>query len=157
VISELRDFLKRVEEYQSNYRNPAMGPLEVSPPYDHFPELGEPALQCGQKWPGPWFHLHRAGVYGFFDESLRLVYIGKASFRSSQSARLGSYVRYGPDGCCELKHEWNSKPRYAVTVAVPQSSRFEAAALEEFLLSKLTTTDNAVGARPQGASEGMNA
>lgn len=143
--NSLEDLLLAVNEYQSNYRHPNLDPYEISPPYDHFPEQGEPAIQCGDNWPNTWFHTTRAGVYALLNNRLELSYIGKASLRSSLAARLGAYFKYGPQGRCDLRYQWNSRPRYALTIAVPESSRFEASALEEYLLGCLETTDNTQG------------
>src|SRR5690606_32393688 len=95
----------------------------------------------------PWPLPSRAGVYAFLDQQKKILYVGKASFRNSLAARLSSYCRYesGRGSSCKLNHIWKNSPRYIVIVAVPESSRFEAAALEEFLISKIQPIENSVG------------
>jgi|SRR5690606_33756384 len=141
------DFLREVRTYQEHYRSPALTPFEIAAPYDLFPERGAGSFSCQRQWPNSWLHPMRAGVYAFFSEDAKLLYIGKASFRSSISARLATYCGYqeGPGSPCKLSNHWKGSPRYVVIVAVPEETRFEASALEEFLISKLQPPENSVG------------
>ena len=141
------DFLTAVRTYQERYRSPKLHPFEIGDPYDLFPERGVGSLCCERKWPNSWPYPLRAGVYAFFSEGARLLYVGKASFRSSISARLATYCGYheGPGSPCRLLGQWKRFPRYVVIVAVPEETRFEASALEEFLISTLQPPENSIG------------
>jgi len=124
-----------------------MASFEIAAPYDLFPEKGGGVFVCENRWPKSWKHPLRAGVYAFFSEDAALLYVGRASFRSSISARLATYCGYqeGPERLCKLSNRWNQLPRYVVTVAVPDQTKFEASALEEYLISKLQPPENSVG------------
>lgn len=142
------DFLKAVSTYQERFRSPAQSLFEVGQPYDLFPLRGATAVPCGGKWPEPWPHPLRAGVYAFLSDNGELLYIGKASFRNSIAARLSTYCGYeaGRGSQCLLYHQWKTAaPRYVVTIAVPESTRFEASALEEFLINELQPPENSIG------------
>jgi excinuclease UvrABC nuclease subunit len=89
-------------------------------------------------------------VYAFLDEQGMLLYVGKASFRNSIAARLSTYCMFeaGKGTPCRLNHQWKTKPRYVVTVAVPEETRFEASAVEEFLITRLEPPENSIGIGP---------
>ena len=141
----LGDLLSAVREYDENYRSAKMGKLEISEPYDMAPEKGETRIPCDGKWPDMWPYASRAGIYAFIDKNLEVVYVGKASLRSTLGARVSSYCGYATDRSCQMYHRWTSLPRYLVTVAVPEDTPFEAPALEEFLISKLQPNENSTG------------
>jgi len=145
MAAKLTDFSAAVREYEEKYRSPSMSPFEISEPYDLFPDKGGPAVQCAGKWPEKWPHADSAGIYVFLNDNLEVVYVGKASFRSVLGARLSSYCGHAPDKSCHLYHKWTSMPRYVVTVAVPNDTRFEAPALEEYLIERLQPSDNSTG------------
>lgn len=148
MVSDLDEFLAAVEEYQVQVRHPSLERFRVSLPYDYFPERGVAGVTVSGAWPAPWPNGNRAGVYVFLSEQLEVVYVGKTSLSSSFNSRLGSYTRYGPGRHgCVFVHGWKLEPRFVVTVAVPESSRFEAVGLEEFLLGRLVTSDNTRGAK----------
>jgi hypothetical protein len=141
------DLLRYVSIYQELYRSSTQVPFEIGPPYDLFPLRGPEKTPCGGRWPESWPHLSRAGVYAFLSDEGELLYIGKASFRNSLAARLSTYCGYeaGPGTPCRLYHQWKTNPRYVVTIAVPESTRFEASALEEFLIGELQPPENSIG------------
>ena len=144
--SDIQAFRDLVEDYQARFRGPNLEPFELSAPYDLSPELGIPKIECPTSWPEGWPHSGRAGIYSLFGEELQAVYIGKASLRNTLVSRLGSYFSYDkPHKTCRLNHAWKCRPRYLITIAVPEESRFEAPALEEFLIIKLRPTDNTAG------------
>jgi len=76
---------------------------------------------------------------------LEVLYIGKASMNHGLGYRLSSYCGYGENKICKLKHPWVEQPRFVYTVAMPQESRFEAPALEEYLIGKIPTANNKAG------------
>lgn len=141
----LEKLLAAVENYAEKYRNPTLQPFESSAPYDMSPELGPASIKCFAQWPEVWPHAGRAGIYAFLNKDLNVVYVGKASGRSSLGARISSYCGYASDRSCRFYHEWSSFPRYVLTVAVPEKTRFEAPALEEYLISTLGPSDNSAG------------
>ncbi len=75
------------------------------------------------------------------------MYIGKASMNSAIGFRLSSYFVFDQEKKCAMKHpqSWKGDPRYVATVRMLDELRFEAAALEEYLIANLTTTDNSAG------------
>lgn len=146
-MADLHALKQAVERYDAECRNPAMGQFSVGPLYDLFPEKGEGTESCEVSWPTMWPNCHDAGVYALLDEQLNVLYIGKASLRSSIGGRLSSYCAYRSDKTCRLKHDgyWTKTPRYAWSVAVPETTPFEAPALEEFLIRELQPSDNTAG------------
>lgn len=153
IVSNLGKFLVAVDEYQAEVRHPSLERFLVSLPYDYFPERGPVDFAVSGSWPAPWPNGDRAGVYVFLSEELKVVHVGKASLGSSFNSRLGTYTQYRPgrQGCVFV-HGWKVEPRFVVTVSVPESSRFEAVGLEEFLLGRLVTSDNTLGARRLAAT-----
>lgn len=143
--SSFAEFRERVATYQRRYRHPDLEPLKVFGLYDLFPDIG--TSHADFKWPDPWPHGGSAGVYLILDENLHLVYIGKASMNSSIAIRLSSYFVFDSDKKCKIKHpkSWEGQPRYVATVPLPDELRFEASALEEYLIATLSTTDNTAG------------
>lgn len=141
------DFLRLVDEYQSSFRHERLEKFEHALPYDLFPDVSDSIFDQVTRWPNPWPLPSRAGVYAFLDQQMTILHVGKAPFRNSLAAHLSSYCRYEPGrrSSCKLHQAWKNSPKYIVIVAVPQSSRFEAAALEEFLISKIQPIENSVG------------
>ena len=86
------------------------------------------------------------------DGDLNLLYVGKAS---TLGTRLGAYCAYAPDNSCRFKHEgyWSSRPRYLLTVGVPDEMAWEAAGLEEYLIRELDPQDNVLGRIPRDTSD----
>jgi hypothetical protein len=77
---------------------------------------------------------------------LNVLYVGKASMSNILAARLSSYFGYGKEKTCRVFHDnWKNKPRFVITVAVPDNLIFEAPSLEEFLIRELKPGDNMVG------------
>ncbi|EDZ65766.1 hypothetical protein NOC27_2446 [Nitrosococcus oceani AFC27] len=102
-------------------------------------------MKCNAQWPEIWPHAARAGIYAFLNEDSEVIYVGKASLRNSLGARISSYCGYGADRECRFYGEWRSPPRYVLVVAVPDETRFEAPALEEYLIRELQPSDNSAG------------
>ncbi|GGX73787.1 hypothetical protein [Saccharospirillum salsuginis] len=146
MIGTLNDLKAKVAEYCSRYRHPGMDMFSSGPLYDLFPERDDGVLKAEHRWNDTWPSNGKAGIYTFLDVHGRVIYIGKSSMKSSVSVRLSSYCQYGPDKKCVLKHDqWTVQPRYVWIVGVPKETSFEAAALEEFLIREITTTDNRNG------------
>ena len=141
------ELMNALVDYESKYRHPLLSGFDVGKLYDIYPEKGNQDTLVGYSWPEKWPYNDRAGVYAFLDENLEVLYIGKSSMNNSLGSRLGKYVRYNSQKRCELNNHnlWKGEPRYVVTIAVPDTSRFEAASLEEYLISHIQTTDNKNG------------
>ena len=79
----------------------------------------------------------RPGVYLIMDDKDNVLYIGKSS------VAIG--ICYDGEGNCRVRNPyWSTSPKYIVAIAVPFDSAFECAALEEFLLANVQTTDNSI-------------
>jgi len=136
----LEKALEEIKFYENNFRHPNLDKLKISGYYDLNPEK-ETKLEIEKSWPNEWIFCGEAGVYVFLDENLEIAYIGKANHFGE---RFGGYFSSSDEKKCNLKHTWKTTPRYVVTVAVPQTSKFENSSLEGFLLSKILTSDNTV-------------
>jgi hypothetical protein len=146
MIGTLNELKDKVSEYCISYRHPKMGNFSSGPLYDLFPDQVGGLIEADCKWNDTWPSNGKAGVYAFLDVEGRVIYIGKSSMKSSVSARLSSYCQYGPDKKCKLKQDgWKVQPRYVWIVGVPTETSFEAAALEEFLIREIFTSDNVNG------------
>ncbi len=79
---------------------------------------------------------YKAGCYVIFNRAEEAIYIGKASFKATMGTRLKAHNRKKDD-------KWNE----AVFVRMIEVTQpFEAPSLEEFLLNRITTKYNKVGA-----------
>jgi hypothetical protein len=127
-----------IEVYEKKYRNPDLTKYVISGLYDLYPD-SETEYEIEKSWPNPWANSGNAGVYLFLNKNLEIVYIGKSNHLGY---RLSNYFSYDENKKCKIKHTWKSEPRFVITIAVPDDSKFECSSLEEFLLSKIATTDN---------------
>jgi hypothetical protein len=145
----LTDVLEALNHYKSHFRRDGLVPLEFSGLQALFPEL-ESAPEVTSKWPEAWPFGNRQGVYFVFGSQARLLYIGKASMRHPVGARLSSWFQYAkPSGGCKVVHNgWSEPPRFIAVIAVPEGMAFEAPALEEFLIERLSPPDNVKGRVP---------
>lgn len=128
-------------EYSEKYRNPNLSKYKVSDLYDLFPNE-KTVHEVKHKWPDVWPFCSSAGVYIILDIDLNILYIGKASHFGY---RLGSYFMYDENKNCMLKDSWKGNPRFVVTIAVPDDSKFECSSLEEFLILKIKPNNNTRG------------
>lgn len=127
--STLTDLINAVEEM--NVRFPrAFGSISITAPLDI-------SVKPNVSWPSN----KHAGVYVFLDEKNEILYIGKASFGSCIGSRLNK--RFDSDWI--PKSQYSKGCKYITTIPVPDAHRFEAPAIEEFLLSRLKTRSNSVG------------
>jgi hypothetical protein len=148
VIDErLNSVICAIEDFTDKYRRHDFPPLEISNLYDLFPSaLHSLDTAPPDVWPAPYPFDQRTGVYFIFSESFELLYVGKSSMSSCIGKRLWTYFHYAPGQVCVLKHStWTQNPRFLITVAVPETTPFEAPALEEFLIGRLQPTNNKVG------------
>jgi hypothetical protein len=145
----LEDANRALEEYKAKYRRPGLPDLRLSGLYALFPAEAQ-TVDADHHWNEKWPHSDEAGVYFIFAGSGHLLYVGKASMSHHIGDRLSFY--FGSDRAskaCTIVHEsqWNERPMYVATVAVPQDMKFEAAALEEYLIAALDPCDNVNGAK----------
>jgi len=144
-VSTFKDLAGALSTYCESYRKEGLPPLALSPLYDLFPAETNQSKNVGSSWPDSWINTDLAGVYAFLDNDLNVLYIGKVSMKSSLGSRLNKYCKYDNDRQCKLVDSWKGNPRYVVTIPVSDNMRFEAPALEEFLISTIQTTDNKAG------------
>ena len=144
-MSATQEFTANIQEFVASHRRDGLEPYKVSGIYDLFPNLAPSAIAPDHRWPESWPNSSRAGVYALFCGDLRLAYIGKSSMNSFLGARLSSYFGNEPDRTCRIKGEWRIRPRFLMTVAVPDHATWEAPALEEFLIQQLNPPLNRNG------------
>jgi hypothetical protein len=143
---------KAVEEYVASYRRADLPRLEVSRLYALFPDQEEPQLEIAWRWPEPWPNGLSRGVYFVFARGGRLLYVGKGS---GMKARIGNRLtrwfqtEKATQACKVVDPGWTEKPMYVATVAVADHMSFEACALEEYLIQKLSPPDNVIGRRDE--------
>jgi hypothetical protein len=146
----LESVRRALDEYERKYRRPGLEELRLSGLYALFPdEL--PTADVTSRWNDQWPHSDEAGVYFIFASSGRLLYVGKASMNHRIGNRLSFY--FGSDRTsqkCVIVHEsqWRERPMFVAAVAVPKDMKFEASALEEYLIVALDPQDNVRGRQP---------
>jgi len=137
-----------VNQYHSTYRHPDLPVPEYSRIYSLFPDESD-LSKYEKKWPETWPYVDRPGVYLIFDAEMQLLYVGKAAIIGR---RLSSYFQFsaGRGSRCQIVHPaWNPKPAYIATIALKES--FEAAALEEYLITQLHPQANSIWNKRQQA------
>lgn len=144
-MANLDTLISKIKYFEANYRGEGLEPFAYGSLYDLFPSNDEAIEGVTSKWPEPFPNLNEAGVYAFLSKDLEVLYIGKASMNHAIGYRLGSYCTYGEHKECKLKHTWAGEPRYIYTVSVPGKTRFEAPALEEYLIGEVPTSNNTAG------------
>lgn len=132
-----------LQQYRNQFRRLNLPEWERGELLALFPDksLGK----ATKTWKDPWPFGDRAGVYFVFDRDMKLLYIGKASMNSCMGARLSSWF-YGPvTGTCSVQGQWSNEPFFVQTLAMPENMRFEAPALEEYLIDCLHPPENTAG------------
>lgn len=130
-------FRKEVRDYQLNHLNLKETKFQPSPLFD-----------LEKHWKDDLYfpNADKSGVYAIFDKNKDLLYLGKASNKSSIGRRLYDHFKgyKKPDWSEEkFKKDWEGIPRYILTYSVEHP--FEAPSLEEFLISRLQPKSNSVG------------
>lgn len=130
-----------LSDYSERYRSGRAPSLALSEIYAFYPERAESKL-TPIAWPGSYPNADESGVYLFFGVAEDLIYIGSAA---NLNNRVGSYFKYSNDGerRCAFKGALNTTPWYLMTIAVPESTKFEALSLEAFLINALSPKENA--------------
>ncbi len=143
-----------INEYCEKYRGTGLQPYAHTELYDLYPEnVDINSSKAPYKWPDPWPHpkegfqkYTHAGVYIFFDKDLNVIYVGKASQNSAIFQRLGTYFKNDHnEKCLFVRHWWEKKPKYFKLIFMPEGHKFEAPALEEYLIDKIQPYGNAQG------------
>jgi hypothetical protein len=145
----LADIVEALSEYTSRFRRQELQALEpISGLYALFPDV-EMAPEVTWRWSEstPWPHGDRAGVYFVFGTGVRLLYIGKASMGAKIGNRLSHWFQYErPGRSCRVVHAgWREQPRFVAALPVSDDMTWEAPALEEFLIQRLSPPDNSNG------------
>ena len=144
-MASLEQLKAEINTYEKEFRRPGLGSFEYRGLYDLFPPKNKLIEGVESKWPDPFPFLDKAGVYAFLADDFEVLYIGKASMNHAIGYRLSSYCNYGKERECKLKHPWKGSPRFIFTVAVPDKTKFEAPALEEYLIGNIPTDNNKAG------------
>ncbi|MGI9228377.1 MAG: GIY-YIG nuclease family protein [Gammaproteobacteria bacterium] len=146
-MTTIDNFLKAVDRYIEKYRRTDVPSLSIGQLYDLKPD----DATHGPGWPDEWPNSERAGVYAIFDEDRQLLYVGKASMSNYLYARLGEHFYSDENRSCRIRKqkwkEWKFIPKYVLTVGVPDTMKFEAPAIEEYLIWELNPTYNGQGKR----------
>ena len=147
----LHEAIAKIDEYCRSIRHPTLPDLQISPKYELFPK-SKPNSSDIPAWPNRYPFSDKQGIYLILSRDDRLLYVGKASMNSCISSRLSSYFEYEPiSRRCQVRNldKWSESPHYIVTVAVPDSSSFEAPAIEEYLIKNYSKDlpDNTIGTK----------
>lgn len=140
-LCRLRDEITR---FCDSFRPAGLPEFQLGVPLDLYPARQPllnlcPILTWSDQWP---FHDY-PGVYSLFNEQFDILYIGKASMGRCLGKRLYEY--FGSAGICIPKHSWLLPVRYVVNTACVKGLAFEAPALEEYLISRISPQLNGVG------------
>ncbi len=127
--SKLSDLIVAIEEMNARFPR-AFGSVSITEPLDI-------SVNPDVSWPSN----KHAGVYVFLGEKNEILYIGKASFGSCIGSRLNKKF----DSNWIPKSQKSKECKYITKIPVPDTHRFEAPAIEEFLLSRLKTRSNSIG------------
>jgi len=128
-----------LEELNREYPRPGVEPLELSQPYDMTVDYPDEYWPHRREWgEGPGGG-GVAGVYFPFDEAGSLVYVGKAVCLAT---RLSTYFRIGPDKKAVATSEKSEGVRTVRVISLPPGHGFEAAAVESFMIQKLSPPRN---------------
>lgn len=121
----------KIREYADRYALKLPKPL--SEPYD-----------LTRQWKTDSFpHADHPGCYFIFDADGDLLYIGKASLRSTVGRRLATYFLWNGKEV-DPKHDgWTKTPSHIRTQ--PVAKAYEAASMEEFLITELQPSQNTSG------------
>ncbi|MDB2687052.1 GIY-YIG nuclease family protein [Mariniblastus sp.] len=90
-----------------------------------------------------WPNANSPGIYVMLDQSMNLLYIGKASCGANIGRRLGKY--FDKTGKTRSGMEKFIEVKYVSAIPVPPERAFEVPSIEEYLISKLNPTLNVAG------------
>jgi hypothetical protein len=149
-MKDYESLKETIENFENNYRGSGLEKFSISGTYNLYPEKDNLQVAALHNWPQEWPNHKSPGVYAFFCEKGNLIYIGKASMNNKIGKRLNAWFISKNSIDCAFRSsvsesKQNINPRFVVTVAVPTSSSWEAAALEEFIIKELRPKFNVVG------------
>jgi hypothetical protein len=141
VLEAVKDALR---EFKAKYRRDDFPDLEPSGLYALH---GDETRGVASDWDKEWPNSRATGVYFIFESEFLLLYIGKASMNDYIGVRLSEHLPSDKTTkeCKIVGWGKEQQPMYVVTVAIPQDIKFEAAALEEYLIGKLSPVYNVQG------------
>jgi len=88
-MATYEDAIDAVTKYERRFRRSDLEELERSGLYDLFPSEGNVVAGVTARWTRiDWPNADSPGVYLIFDENLQLLYVGKASLKSTLGGRL---------------------------------------------------------------------
>lgn len=135
-MANFQDLETLVKKFENTYRGHNLDPFEPLDKYEFGCKLSCQPLAA------------RRGIYAMFYND-ELLYIGKASsLKSAIWHRVSKHVVFDNDyNYIGVRGTWSKEPTHFIGWAVPDSSFFEASALEEFLINELRDElpDNRVG------------
>ncbi len=130
------DLQTALAEFNDKYRGPTVPRLELGQPY-----------HIEKDYPTKWPDADSAGVYGFLDAAMNVLYIGKASLDNDIGSRIGTHLASDPSKPWGRKDILAEQAAYLITIPVPKGHRYVAPALEEWLIDQLQPPHNAIGRR----------
>ena len=138
---------RELDNYKKQYRRSNFPDLKLSALYALRPDE---ALAVASDWDKEWPNSNHAGVYFIFDSSYRLLYVGKASMKNCIGDRLSAHFPNdkATKTCRIVGWYKQEQPMYVATVAIPHDIKFEAAALEEYLIDRFNPIYNFQGINP---------
>lgn len=132
----LGDVESAISEFNREFPRPKVGSVVLSSPFRIIDDY---------KF-GSFPNAASAGVYLVFDRDDNLLYIGKAD---GLGARLGSHFGWSADRTAGRVKNSRLVGAHAVrTIGLPDESRFEAPAIEAFLIRRLDPGLNVIGRDP---------
>jgi hypothetical protein len=144
-MKDLPHIREAIAIYHDGHRHPKHDKLMLSGLYALAADApAPPGEELAGKWPEVWPNTASPGVYLIFDGGLNLLYVGKA--QNQLGYRLSAHFQGGKTApACRIVEQWSQRPAYVATVPFPESSWFEALALEGYLIEKLDPPDNKIG------------
>ncbi len=130
-MSNFDDLKKAVDDLNTKYPRPN---LPADNPDLQLTEILDIVKNPEASWPSN----RSAGIYVLMDADQNLLYIGKASCSNVIGGRLNKWF----DARWKPMSTQSEGTRYITTIALPPDHAFEAAAIEEFLLKRLSTKNN---------------
>lgn len=136
-MANFQELQLALEEFNRDFPRPNMAELVLSEEYSILKDFRN-------SYPGA----SHPGVYALFDVSGELLRLGKASCNSTLGARLSAYFKWHDvDYIGVNKQEGFENAIIIRTIKVPIERAFEAPALEEFLIAKLSPKFNTLGCK----------
>ena len=138
----LEKLRRKVEEYSQTYRHPDLQVLNPLGPYALSPDdnfVTDPKMRWDQQWP----NCRMPGLRSLPPRRNPSLRRQGVDHRQTVSELFRYEFPMTKDKRCRIVHAgWTHTPTYVCTIGVPKKSRFEASALEEYLIHELKPLDN---------------